>query len=263
MKSCCAALRILAARLGASVLILWLGPGIQDRASVSAAWAAAPPALVAMQESFAAIAAKAKPSVVHITTVHEEVVRLPQFFFGDPEDFFHEFFYGKPRTPYVQRFRTQGSGSGFIFDAAGYVLTNEHVVRGADEIRVIQTLPSGKERSYPARVIGKDPYLDLAVVKIQGAGPFPALTLGDSDKVRVGDWAMAIGSPFALGQTVTVGIISASSRPTRRSTGATPAVPSSIWTARSSGSTPPFIPPPEPSPESGLPFPSARPRRLW
>lgn len=173
------------------------------------AWAAPAAGLGALQDSFATIAGKARPAVVHITTVHEEVVRLPQFFFGDPEDFFEEFFHGRPQQPRVQRFRTQGAGSGFLFDPDGFVLTNEHVVRGADQIRVILTQPNGKEKTYVGKVIGKDSYLDLAVVKVQAPGPFPAVQLGDSDQVRVGDWAMAIGSPFALGQTVTVGIVSA------------------------------------------------------
>src|SRR5262249_42103538 len=122
--------------------------------------------LKALQDGFAEAAAKAKPAVVHITTVQEEVVRSPQFFFGDPEDLYEQFYGG--RSPRPRRFRTEASGSGFVFDARGYVLTNDHVVHGANDIRVILTQADGVEKSYPGKLIGTDPYYDIAVVKIQG-----------------------------------------------------------------------------------------------
>ncbi len=125
---------------------------------------------------------------------------------GSPfgEDFFDRFFRG--RMP--KEFRQQGFGSGVIVDERGYILTNNHVVEGADEIYVM--LP-GKKKEHKAEIIGTDPPTDLAVIKIEGNG-LPVAILGDSDDVHVGDWVVAIGNPFGLTQTVTAGIISAVGR---------------------------------------------------
>jgi len=106
-----------------------------------------------------------------------------------------------------REFEIPGSGSGFIFDERGYVLTNNHVVGGADEIEI--TLSDG--RSFSGEVIGLDPATDIAVVKIEGRD-LPTARLGDSEKMRVGDWAIAIGNPLALKGTVTVGVVSALGR---------------------------------------------------
>jgi serine protease Do len=173
------------------------------------------PSVLNLQDSFAAVAARAKPAVVSITAVHVESIQ-PQpyeFYFGDPfEDFFREFqgLPGRPRSrgtpPPIQR-KSQGVGSGVIVDERGYVLTNEHVVRGADELTV--TVPGDTPQKYAGKVVGADPRTDLAVIKITGPKPFDFIPLGDSEKVRVGDWAIAVGSPFGLAQTVTVGVISA------------------------------------------------------
>ena len=92
-------------------------------------------------------------------------------------------------------------------DPKGYILTNEHVVRGAEELTVTFQFP--EEKKYSGKVVGTDPRTDLAVIKIEPASPLTYAALGDSDKVRVGDWAIAVGSPFGLEQTVTVGVISA------------------------------------------------------
>ncbi len=174
---------------------------------------AANPALGAamqLQEAFAEVASKAKPAVVNISTVYEGRVQVPappSFFFGDPEDMFQQF-WGQP--PYrTYKYKSQGTGSGFIIDARGYVLTNYHVVEGANEIQVARTLADGKIVTHPGRVIGRDPTLDLAVIKIDSKETFPHLGFADSSKLRVGEWAIAIGSPFSLEQTVTAGIISA------------------------------------------------------
>jgi serine protease Do len=170
-----------------------------------------------LQDSFAQVAGAVKPSVVSITAVHVENVQVvpPEFFFGDPfQDFFDQF-QERPRRPRqpsqsqpktMQR-RSQGLGSGVIIDPKGYVLTNEHVVRGADELTV--NMPDQGDKKYHAKVMGTDPRTDLAVIKIIEKGTFPAAVVGDSDRVRVGDWAIAVGSPFGLEQTVTVGVISA------------------------------------------------------
>lgn len=175
------------------------------------------PTAAALQDAFAEVSQKIKPSVVSVTAVHVENVQVvtPEFFFGDPfEDFFNQF-QGQGRPPQqrqrpaprqMQR-RSEGLGSGVVIDARGYVLTNEHVVRDAQDLTVTFQFP--EEKKYKAKVVGADPRTDLAVLKIEGSGKFPAAALGDSDRVRVGDWAIAVGSPFGLEQTVTVGVISA------------------------------------------------------
>jgi len=140
-------------------------------------------------------------SVVSITT---ETTRTSQSspFFNDP--FFRDFF-GSPQQPRIQ----QGMGSGFLFRQDGYILTNNHVIDGADKISVYMY---DKENPYEAVVVGRAPELDLAVIKIEGEG-FPYLLIGDSDQVSVGDWVVAIGNPYGLDHTVTVGVISAMGRP--------------------------------------------------
>ena len=124
-------------------------------------------------------------------------------FFGD--DFFDKFF--KPRFPEGE-YKIQGLGSGVIVDSEkGYIITNNHVVEGADELKVAL----GDKREFDGKVIGTDPQTDVAVVKIEGTS-LPAAKLGDSDTIRVGQWAIAIGNPFGLSQTVSVGVISATGR---------------------------------------------------
>jgi len=174
-----------------------------------------PNGVIELQEAFANVAQAVKPSVVNISAVQILKMEVPyyQFYFGDPfEDFFDEFF-GRPRErrpePKKREFRRrlEGTGSGVIIDPEGYILTNYHVIAGAEEIKV--TLSNGKEKKYDGKVIGKDPRTDLAIIKIKAKEKFPAAKLGDSDKIRIGDWAIAIGSPFGLKQTLTVGVISA------------------------------------------------------
>jgi len=162
--------------------------------------------------SYADVVDGVAPAVVTIRS--QRVVRAPrQFpFFNDP--FFRDFFgdrYGAPGPrPQIQR----GLGSGVIITKDGYILTNHHVIDGAEEIRVELT----NNRGYDAKVIGDDPRSDLAVLKI-GANDLPMLTLGDSDRVRVGDVVLAVGNPLGIGQTVTAGIISAKGRTTGLSDG--------------------------------------------
>lgn len=123
-------------------------------------------------------------------------------FFG--EDFFDRFF--KDRFP-DREFKQQGLGSGVIVDEAGYILTNNHVVEGADEIKVIL----GDKREFEGKIIGADSQSDVAVIKIEGDN-LVAARLGDSEELNVGNWAIAIGNPFGLSQTVSVGVISATGR---------------------------------------------------
>ncbi len=163
--------------------------------------------------SFADLAEKLKPSVVNISTtktVRGGGFRSP-FGQGSPferyfgrDDFFERFFGDIPQ----REFKQKSLGSGFIISADGYIFTNNHVVEQADKILV--KLSDGKE--YEAKVIGKDAKTDIALIKIKTSDSLPVAETGDSDKLRVGDWVMAIGNPFGLEQTVTAGIVSAKGR---------------------------------------------------
>ncbi len=177
------------------------------------------PEVLNLQESFSKVADAVKPAVVNISTVHlEKIQNNPyEFYFMDPEEMFEQFFNIPPgqapgqrqRPPQRKSFerKVPGMGSGVIIDPDGYILTNEHVVRDANEIKV--TLADDPDKPLDGKVVGRDERTDLAVVKIKSNGKLPWAKLGDSDAVKVGDWAIAIGSPFGLEQTVTAGIISA------------------------------------------------------
>ena len=161
-----------------------------------------------MVTSFAAIVKRDQPAVVNISS--SKVIRQAesnQFSQMDPffRRFFGDNFPGGSRVPKERLER--GLGSGVIVRADGYVLTNNHVVDGADEIEV--TLSD--KRNFKAKVIGTDPKTDIAVVKIE-ANNLPTIALADSSKVRVGDIVLALGNPFGVGQTVTMGIVSATGR---------------------------------------------------
>lgn len=156
--------------------------------------------------SFAPVAKKAAPAVVSIHT-RKMVERRFDPFAGHP--MFERFFRGMQRRPgFVQRGVEQSLGSGVILDPSGIVVSNYHVVGGADEIIIV--LEDGRELQ--GRVILADRETDLAVVRVDGASGLPALALRDSDTVEVGDLVLAIGNPFGVGQTVTSGIISALGR---------------------------------------------------
>jgi serine protease Do len=119
-----------------------------------------------------------------------------------------EFFMGpRDRGPDDQEFRRDSGGSGFVVTADGFVVTNNHVIRGAEQLKVRIA-----DREYTAEVRGSDPATDLALLKVEGNGAFPFLALGDSETLRPGDWVMAIGSPAGLDNTVTVGVVSAKQR---------------------------------------------------
>jgi Do/DeqQ family serine protease len=163
-------------------------------------------------QAFVEVAKKVQPAVVNVTT-EKTVTMKPwerfgdDFFRGSPfEDFFKGF--GSPRERGKEfRQKQRSGGSGVIVDKEGYILTNNHVVEGADKIRV--QLNDGRE--FTATLKGQDSRTDLAVLQIK-AKDLPAASLGDSDKLEVGEWAIAIGSPFGLEHTVTVGVISAKGR---------------------------------------------------
>jgi len=167
-----------------------------------------------LQEAFVKVAELIRPAVVNISTIHTVEYPKYEFYFGDPFDFFKDFedFFGTPpKQKKIQpknKYKTESGGSGVIISPDGYVLTNEHVIHDADEIKVRVNI-NGREKTYSGKVIGKDERTDIAIIKISGSDKFPAAPLGDSDKIRVGEWVVAIGSPFGLEQTVTQGIISA------------------------------------------------------
>ncbi|MDA8139653.1 MAG: DegQ family serine endoprotease [Desulfobacteraceae bacterium] len=155
----------------------------------------------------AEVAQKNIPALAHIeVTQQQEVNTRFQPFENDP--FFHFFFNMPQNMPHKFKRELKGLGSGMIMDAQGYILTNNHVVAGASSIQVLLT--DGNE--YTAKLVGADPKTDLAVIKINADHPLPHVIFGDSDKLNVGDWVVAIGAPRGLDQTVTQGIISAKHR---------------------------------------------------
>jgi len=186
-----------------------VGPNVQMASAVSTGNPIRPPL------SFADLAERVKPAVVNISTTKTirtggRNFRTPfgegtpfNRFFGR-DDFFDRFFGDIPQ----REFKQKSLGSGFIISPDGYVFTNNHVVEQADKILV--KLSSGRE--YEAKIIGKDAKTDIALIKIKPSGELPVVEVGDSDKVRVGDWVLAIGNPFGLEQTVTAGIVSAKGR---------------------------------------------------
>ena len=160
-------------------------------------------------ESFADLAERLMPSVVNISTTQTIVTNVNPFPFqfppGSPfEDMFKEF-----STP--QKRKASALGSGFIIDAKGIVVTNNHVIKDAEDI-IIRVEGDTEYIEYKAKVIGADPLSDIAVLKIESSDKFVPVKLGDSDKARIGDWVIAIGNPLGLSGTVTSGIISARNR---------------------------------------------------
>jgi len=158
-------------------------------------------------ETFLKLAKKLKPAVVNISTtmVVKETPSQSPFGERDPyREFWEKFFGGEiPRER-----ETRSLGSGVIINKAGYIVTNNHVVENAKEITV--TLHNGKD--YQAKIVGLDKKTDLALIKIEAEEDFPVAPLGDSDKLGVGEWVLAIGNPFGLAETVTAGIVSAKGR---------------------------------------------------
>jgi Do/DeqQ family serine protease len=167
----------------------------------------------ALQAAFVAVAEKVRPSVVNIGTV--QVARTPRApavpgpGTDDPffKDFFDQFF-GRGGPGRREEFRQPGLGSGVIIDKRGYVLTNFHVIRGADSV----TVKLSSKQELQGRIVGTDAKTDLAVIRFRPEGDVRVAALGDSDALRVGEWAIAIGNPFGLDQTVTVGVVSATGR---------------------------------------------------
>jgi serine protease Do len=164
-------------------------------------------------ENFSALAKDTGPAVVHIRvekTVKGGEAAFPQFenqpFQGEDryKDYFDHFFGG--RNPH--EFKQNGLGTGFIIDKDGFIVTNNHVVDGADKIKVVLK----DKREFNAKVVGRDPQTDLALIKIDAKEDLPVVPLGISGELQVGEWVAAIGSPFGLEQTLTAGIVSAKGR---------------------------------------------------
>src|SRR5512138_2640920 len=164
--------------------------------------------LRAMEEAFSAVADRATPAVVHVSTVpkkappgvQEDAPERFKEFFGD--EFYDRYFRRRPRED------ARATGSGVLVDPRGYILTNNHVIENAQEIIVRLS----DQRKFTARLVGRDPKTDLAVLKVDAPAPLPVADLGDSGHLRVAQWAIAIGNPFGLDRTVTVGIVSATAR---------------------------------------------------
>jgi serine protease Do len=195
---------------GFGVRALWSAlPGRERRVAT-----ASPPATAeSIQSAFVTVAEQVRPAVVNVGTV--QVARTPRGpvvpgpFSDDPffKDFFDQFFGRRGPGP-PEEYRQQGLGSGVIIDRRGYVLTNYHVIKGADAV----TLRLASKAEVRGKVVGVDPKTDLAVVQFEPTGDLTVAALGNSDALRVGEWAIAIGNPFGLDQTVTVGVISAVGR---------------------------------------------------
>lgn len=163
--------------------------------------------------NFTELAQKAKPGVVNIRTV--KIVkgggRVFRHFFGKPfgdNDQFKDFFGPFTKQDPQREFKQRSLGSGFIIDRKGYIVTNNHVVENADQIKVKLT----NEKEFDAKIVGRDPKTDLALIKIDESSDLVPLKIGNSDDLKVGTWVVAIGSPFGLEQTVTAGIVSAKGR---------------------------------------------------
>jgi serine protease Do len=215
---------VVAITLGVGIImgtLLSLGVRAARPAAVSPDAAILPPPSPAdLSNSFAKIADSLEPAVVNINT--ESMVRVAQQRFHSPDgsplgDFFDRFFqFGNPDGS-PGHYSQQSLGSGVILDKNGYILTNYHVItqddldRPVDRIRV-QIHGDDNAKGFEAKVIGSDKWTDLAVIKINAGKELTAATFGESDSMRVGDWVLAIGSPFGLESTVTAGIISAKGR---------------------------------------------------
>ncbi|PZP46834.1 MAG: endopeptidase [Azospirillum brasilense] len=160
---------------------------------------------------FADLVAKVRPAVVTITAIEkpqQQAEAGSPFPPGSPQDRMFRRYFGAPEGGPQGRGVAEALGSGFLVDAEGHVVTNNHVVKDAASVKV--TLDDGRE--LPARIVGRDERTDLALLKIDAGSNLPFLKLGDSDKARPGDWVVAVGNPFGLGGTVTAGVVSARGR---------------------------------------------------
>lgn len=199
---------IIAALVGAATSLLIHS---EPASMVTTAYAQNSSALPEDPQSFPEIVEKVMPTIVTVYSEQTIRVQYQDPFYSPGEDFLRRFF-GAPnlpdeRQPQYREYHREGLGSGVIITEDGYILTNNHVIQGADKIRVVID-----EEEIPAEVIGTDEKTDLAVLKVDYDETLPAAKLGNSDNIKIGEWVLAIGHPFELDHTVTAGIISAKGR---------------------------------------------------
>ena len=202
---------LVAVAAGAGYVLHGAVPTPGERAATAVRPAAGLTPAESLQAGFVGVAEHVRPAVVNLGTIQKtRARRAPGRPPGREDPFFQDFFkqFFGPEGPGGSEFRRPGLGSGVIFDRRGLVLTNFHVIKGADEI----TVKLSDKREYRGQILGTDPKTDLAVVRFPPDHELTLATLGNSDALRVGEWAIAIGNPFGLDQTVTVGVISATGR---------------------------------------------------
>ncbi len=187
--------------------------GVWSGSGGPSAIAAKDSAVMMVPANFSELARQVKPSVVNIRTVKTVDSEGPVFkhFFGKPfkdrRDRFHDF-WGPFHDRRQRQFKQRSLGSGFIVDRQGFIVTNNHVVEGADQIKV----RLADEREFDAEIVGRDPKTDVALIRIEPPDDLVPLSMGNSDDLAIGAWVVAVGSPFGLEQTVTAGIVSAKGR---------------------------------------------------
>ena len=194
-------------------IVIMVMVGLMLVAGLSMATASKNAPIQMVPQNFSALAETVSPAVVHIRVEKTIKGAGPGFHqfgqspFGIPDQF-KDFFgrdFGRQRQP---EFKQPGQGSGFIIDKTGYIVTNNHVVDGADTIKVVLK----DDNEYNAEIVGRDPVTDIALIKVHVKSDLPTVPLGSSDDLKVGEWVAAIGSPFGLEHTVTAGIVSAKGR---------------------------------------------------
>jgi serine protease Do len=197
-------------RFKKTVMVLTLLGFISAPGLTAAMAATSDPGVHMVPQNFTALADKVGPAVVNIQV--EKTIQPAMHPFkgegGDMDNQFRNFFGPQFGIPSPQPRSQSGLGTGFIIDRNGYIVTNNHVVEGADKIKVVLQ----DERELDATVVGRDPQTDLALIKVASDKPLPAVTLGKSSDLKVGQWVVAIGNPFGLDHTVTAGIVSAKGR---------------------------------------------------
>lgn len=162
------------------------------------------------ESPFAKVADIVIPAVVNISTEKKITVNTPGYDFGPFDNLFRDFFRNAPQQEPIQR-QSSTLGSGVIVDSRGYILTNNHVINDYDKI-VVKLADNTEFTSNKVKLIGRDDKTDLAVLKIESDKPLPFVEMGNSDEIKIGDWAIAVGNPYGLQGTVTVGVISAKGR---------------------------------------------------
>jgi Do/DeqQ family serine protease len=163
------------------------------------------------ESPFAKVADIVIPAVVNISTEKKITVNTPGYEFGPFDNLFRDFFRNTPQQQEPVQRQTSTLGSGVIVDARGYILTNNHVINDYDKI-VVKLADNTEFTSGKVKLIGRDDKTDLAVLKIESDKPLPFVEMGNSDEIKIGDWAIAVGNPYGLQGTVTVGVISAKGR---------------------------------------------------